>query len=463
MDKKSKSSASVKLTKEELDGLKKANQIQDIIKNMSSSDKDVAEKAIRDAENMLKEIENDKKKPDPPAAQAPPAPANGQPEFMDVEAFKVAIAADAEERSKRRAKRMAKAEKLKSQANDYFKAGDWENAVNIYTQAIDVCKDWSVLYTNRAQVSLVVFMFPFVNLTLSYSFYAYLRCGKPEKALADCDLALRLLPPEPMRTPTNIGEEADKARSANLMAAKACLHRGKALMVLRRPRDALQAYSDSRAFKACSENPAVTAKPSPNPDQWPNFLREYVAQAQAAIAAENVDSQTEELMQTRIGSLEADTSLSYLLKPSEDNFLRLIAEAACGGRELPQYTSILCQMAKVLSAVTTEAQKSSANDQPPTSDTTPSAGDQTTEVDSKPDDSASAGAGTGDSEVRNGNSRRRRRKGGRHSQRSSPDTAAVSANGELPEVDKDEGVTLEQLQSYFRVKNGFKVLAKQMN
>ncbi|BHF67505.1 Tetratricopeptide repeat protein 12 [Sparganum proliferum] len=454
MDKKLKSPGSMKLTKEELDGLKKANQIQDIIKNMSSSDKDVAEKAIKDAENMLKELEGDKKKPEvnrtfinTSKGEAPPAPTNGQPEYMDVEAFKVAIAADAEERSKRRAKRMAKAEKLKSQANDYFKAGDWENAVNIYTQAIDVCKDWSVLYTNRAQ--------------------AYLRCGKPEKALADCDLALRLLPPEPMRTPTNIGEEADKARNANLMAAKACLHRGKALLVLRRPRDALQAYSDSRAFKACSENPAVTAKASSSPDQWPTFLREYVAQAQAAIAAENVDSQAEELMQTRIGTMEADASLSYLLKPSEDNFLRLIAEAACGGRELPQYTSILCQMAKVLSAVTTEAEKSSSssstNGQPSNSDAATSAGDQAVEVESKLEDSASAGAGTGDSEVRNSTSRRRRRKGGRQSQQSSPDTAAASANGEPVEVDKGEGVTLEQLQSYFRVKNGFKVLAKQMN
>nr|VZI30572.1 unnamed protein product [Spirometra erinaceieuropaei] len=451
MDKKLKSPGSMKLSKEELEGLKKANQIQDIIKNMSSSDKDVAERAIKDAENMLKELEGDKKKSEvnrtfinTSKGEAPPAPTNGQQEYMDVEAFKVAIAADAEERSKRRAKRMAKAEKLKSQANDYFKAGDWENAVNIYTQAIDVCKDWSILYTNRAQ--------------------AYLRCGKPEKALADCDLALRLLPPEPMRTPTNIGEEADKARSANLMAAKACLHRGKALLVLRRPRDALQAYSDSRAFKACSENPAVTAKPSSSPDQWPTFLREYVAQAQAAIAAENVDSQAEELMQTRIGTMEADASLSYLLKPSEDNFLRLIAEAACGGRELPQYTSILCQMAKVLSAVTTEAEKSpSSNDQPSNSDAATSAGDQAVEVESKPEDSASAGAGTGDSEVRNSTSRRRRRKGGRQSQQSSPDTAAPSANGEPAEVDKGEGVTLEQLQSYFRVKNGFKVLAKQMN
>uniref|UniRef100_A0A0X3PIT2 Uncharacterized protein n=2 Tax=Schistocephalus solidus TaxID=70667 RepID=A0A0X3PIT2_SCHSO len=450
MDKKLKSAGSTKLTKEELEGLKKASQIQDIIKNMSSPDKDIAEKAIRDAENMLKDIESDKKKPEvdrtlinTSKGEDSPAPVNGQPDYMDVEAFKVAIAADAEERSKRRAKRMAKAEKLKSQANDYFKAGDWENAVNIYTQAIEVCKDWSVLYTNRAQ--------------------AYLRCGKPEKALADCDLALRLLPSEPMRTPTNIGEEADKARNANLMAAKACLHRGKALLVLRRPRDALQAYSDSRAFKACSENPAVTAKASSSPDQWPTFLREYVAQAQAAIAAENVDSQAEELMQTRIGSMEADASLSYLLKPSEDNFLRLIAEAACGGRELPQYTSILCQMAKVLSVVTTEPQKpsSAANDLPPNSNATPSAGDQTAEVESKLDNSVSAGVGAGDSEVRNGNSRRRRRKGGRHSQQCSPDAAAAATNGEIP--DKDEGVTLEHLQSYFRVKNGFKVLSKQMN
>lgn len=73
---------------------------------------------------------------------------------MSVEAFKAQVAADAAERARLRAERRAKAEEFKSQANEYFKVGDWENSVALYSKAIDVCRDWTILYTNRAQVSL---------------------------------------------------------------------------------------------------------------------------------------------------------------------------------------------------------------------------------------------------------------------------------------------------------------------
>lgn len=121
---------------------------------------------------------------------------------------------------------------------------------------------------------------------------AYLRDGRPEQALVDCELALRLLPSVPKTTPTDIGEDADAAREINQQAAKACLRRGKALLVLRRPRDSLRAYIDARAFLAFSQHPATAKHPDPDSDEWPQCLREGVAQVKAAIAADSLDSQS---------------------------------------------------------------------------------------------------------------------------------------------------------------------------
>lgn len=114
---------------------------------------------------------------------------------------------------------------------------------------------------------------------------------------------------EPRTTPTDLGEDADAARSENQQAAKACLHRGKALVTLRRPRDALRAYSDARAFRAFAVNPATAVLPDPKSDQWPLFLREYVAQAQTAIAAESLDQEAFSYIST--------DAKSTLLKPTE--------------------------------------------------------------------------------------------------------------------------------------------------
>ncbi len=114
--------------------------------------------------------------------------------------------------------------------------------------------------------------------------------------MADCDLALRLLPLDPLRSPTDLGEEADRVRRENTAAAKACLHRGKSLLVLRRPKDALEAYADARSFKALSEKPATAELPARNATEWPTFLREYVAQAKAALLAEEADANAQQYL-----------------------------------------------------------------------------------------------------------------------------------------------------------------------
>lgn len=62
--------------------------------------------------------------------------------------------------------------------------------------------------------------------------------------------------------------------------------------MLRRPRDALSAYADARAFNAFARHPASAVMPEPDSDVWPLFLREGVAQVKAAIAADSLDSQS---------------------------------------------------------------------------------------------------------------------------------------------------------------------------
>lgn len=105
-------------------------------------------------------------------------------------------------------------------------------------------------------------------------------------------MALRFLPSEPKTSPTDFGDEADAARDLNMQASKAHLRRGKALLVLRRPRDALRAYVDSRSFFSFSKHPATSVMPGPDSHEWPPFLKEGVAQIEAAIAADCLDSQS---------------------------------------------------------------------------------------------------------------------------------------------------------------------------
>ncbi len=119
---------------------------------------------------------------------------------------------------------------------------------------------------------------------------------------------------EPRSTPTDVGEDADAARAINKQATKACIHRGKAFLTMRRPHDALSAFSDARAFHLFSQKPASAVLPKPDSDEWPQFLREYVAQARAAIAAESLDLMASSQLSS---PTTARNSEPLLLKPTE--------------------------------------------------------------------------------------------------------------------------------------------------
>jgi len=100
---------------------------------------------------------------DPDEVEAPPPEAKG---FLD------ALENDAKERSERRAKATKESDKWKEEGNAAFKEGKFSKAARKYGKAIDLTKDRTFLYTNRAQ--------------------AYIKLGNFEDALIDLDKALRI-------------------------------------------------------------------------------------------------------------------------------------------------------------------------------------------------------------------------------------------------------------------------------
>ncbi|XP_031848246.2 tetratricopeptide repeat protein 12 [Nomia melanderi] len=93
-------------------------------------------------------------------------------EQMSQEAFMRTVEKDAKERAENRKIRNERAETFKRIGNGAFKEGNCEKAVTYYTKAIEQRKDSSVLWNNRA--------------------LAYIHLGLYEKALADCEWALKV-------------------------------------------------------------------------------------------------------------------------------------------------------------------------------------------------------------------------------------------------------------------------------
>lgn len=79
---------------------------------------------------------------------------------------------DAKERAESRKIRNERAETMKRIGNGAFKEENYEKAVTYYSKALDQRKDSSVLWNNRA--------------------LSYIRLGLFEKALDDCEWALKI-------------------------------------------------------------------------------------------------------------------------------------------------------------------------------------------------------------------------------------------------------------------------------
>ncbi|GAA50517.1 tetratricopeptide repeat protein 12 [Clonorchis sinensis] len=337
-----------------------------------------------------------------------------QPNSMSVEAFKLAVEKDAAERAERRARQRSRAEKLKERANTFFKAGNWRRAADLYSKAIEVCKDWEILYTNRAQ--------------------AYLRSGDANAALADCDTALKLL--EFRQSATTNSAEFGASIVPNPQVAKTHFHRGKALMALGKPEEALLAYEQSRAFSLSSKPISGGSVNSP----WPAYLVEYVAQAEAAVAAKQADARAEAEFEARAIRPESTGDGSQMSSvPSSQQLVCLLAQLARANQDQAYYSAGLRQLIRLFDSVPREQ----PTVQIPNVEVPP------TEERNKPESNPS----------------RSNRRGRKKKQSGSAHQTALQTNKNVPSKKSDPVPveTFTDLQTLFRLKNGFTLLGREVN
>uniref|UniRef100_G1PJ91 Tetratricopeptide repeat protein 12 n=2 Tax=Myotis lucifugus TaxID=59463 RepID=G1PJ91_MYOLU len=156
--------------------LKNVDEITSLIQEMNSDDPVVQEKAIFKTEKRLLVTEEDQDEDgcrttlNKTTISPPQAPGKNADE-MNAEAFLASVEKDAKERAKRRKENRALADALKGKGNEAFVRGDYETAILCYSEGLEKLKDMKVLYTNRAQ--------------------AYMKLGDYQKALVDCDWALK--------------------------------------------------------------------------------------------------------------------------------------------------------------------------------------------------------------------------------------------------------------------------------
>ncbi|XP_032977269.1 tetratricopeptide repeat protein 12 isoform X4 [Rhinolophus ferrumequinum] len=156
--------------------LKNVDEITNLIQEMNSEDPVVQEKAVLKTEERLLFTEEDQEEDgcrttlNKTMISPPQAPTKDADE-INSEAFLAFVEKDAKERAKRRRENRVLADALKEKGNEAFVRGDYETAILCYSDGLEKLKDMKVLYTNRAQ--------------------AYMKLGDYEKALVDCDWALR--------------------------------------------------------------------------------------------------------------------------------------------------------------------------------------------------------------------------------------------------------------------------------
>ncbi|XP_030757824.1 tetratricopeptide repeat protein 12-like [Sitophilus oryzae] len=144
--------------------MQKVNEVNRIVKNLASKDKDVQKRADEEArrylgedkeilhehfdeENVSLTVSSSKTLVNRKALEDDK---NRNPDEMSKEAFMDEMSRDADRRYKEKQIRREKMETLKKQATLAFRRGEYEKALVLYNKAIDQIKDSVTLYNNRA-------------------------------------------------------------------------------------------------------------------------------------------------------------------------------------------------------------------------------------------------------------------------------------------------------------------------
>lgn len=162
--------------------LKDVDDITKLVQELNSEDQSVREKAICEADRRISSkpetelIEGCRTKVNKTSVNTLPSsqlngPRSPQMEEISQDGFLAALEQDARERAERRKENEVLANALKDMGNEAFAKGDYETAVQRYTEGLDRLKDMQVLYTNRAQ--------------------AHNKLEKYKEAITDCEWALR--------------------------------------------------------------------------------------------------------------------------------------------------------------------------------------------------------------------------------------------------------------------------------
>nr|XP_012139532.1 PREDICTED: tetratricopeptide repeat protein 12-like [Megachile rotundata] len=168
------------VTEEEFENfMQRVNEVDKIVKKLASSDLEEQKHGQILADKMLEEKPTDnlnedelKVKVDRTVINKCLKDDNTTNDQMSQEAFMKSVEKDAKKRAESRKIRNERAETLKRIGNGAFKEGNYEKAVTYYSKALEQRKDSSVLWNNRA--------------------LSYIRLGLFEKALADCEWALKV-------------------------------------------------------------------------------------------------------------------------------------------------------------------------------------------------------------------------------------------------------------------------------
>nr|XP_054760270.1 tetratricopeptide repeat protein 12-like [Lytechinus pictus] len=244
--------------------LRKVDELESVVKGDLNVTGDVSEQVRLENKNPVNRTvinTNAFKDDQAPSQPAHQIPASTAPMSASQDGFMKAVERDAAERAERRKEAKKRATEWKDKGNVEFKEGNYEKAIEHYTEGLAHLKDFGVLYTNRSQ--------------------AYNKVGCYEEAIADCDLILRLEPKN----------------------SKAHIHRGKALLGQLKYEEAIDSYKEILQY---------------DPKQQ-KMVDKYILEAkQAMVAAESEEAAKRTLEGGDMHSKTMTDVLSKLWRPNQN-------------------------------------------------------------------------------------------------------------------------------------------------